>query len=65
LLIELCEVARDELVPAYPRRMPVGWSVPCANAQSGVQTRSTSSENPSRVLIIGYIPGVGCSAIPE
>jgi hypothetical protein len=64
--VELCEVALGEVVvPTYPLRTPLCWDAPCANAQSGVQTRKTGIKNPSRGLIIGHIPGVGYSAILE
>ena len=64
--VELCEVALGEVVaPTYPLRTPLCWDVPWASAQSGVQTRKTGIKNPSRALIIGHIPSVGCSAILE
>jgi hypothetical protein len=65
LVVELCEVTRGELVPTYPLRTPLCWDAPWASAQSGVHTRKTGIKNPSRGLIIGHIPGVGCSAILE
>jgi hypothetical protein len=39
--------------------MPFCWDVPCASAHSGVQSRKAAIKNPSRVLAIGNIPGVG------